>query len=305
MNVDNQIQNLYQQKIELEDNLAYYKKENPLQDLQEQYNKVRDRYSNLQAKYKNESYCLNSKRIDDEIENIKENGISQNNQISLFTRRISLDSVIEKQNKLESLEKEKQILNQNRTLTDLEEELYTLQCMLESEQSYQEEKQKETYINQLTSSISTIEEKMVELQEQLKVLVEEERKKALHYLYDSSSIMGFDDNGVLVFIQKAYHQYHIIYENQFLTRIEDQNQNSLVSFEYQNDLLSKIQDDSGKTVQFIYNTANILQDIIASNGDQISFYYYSRGLNQITVNMGIKHLLVQETMDSIPLFQKM
>ena len=292
MNVDNQIQNLYQQKIELEDNLAYYKKENPLQDLQEQYNKVRDRYSNLQAKYKNESYCLNSKRIDDEIENIKENGISQNNQISLFTRRISLDSVIEKQNKLESLEKEKQILNQNRTLTDLEDELYTLQCMLESEQSYQEEKQKETYINQLTSSISTIEEKMVELQEQLKVLVEEERKKALHYLYDSSSIMGFDDNGVLVFIQKAYHQYHIIYENQFLTRIEDQNQNSLVSFEYQNDLLSKIQDDSGKTVQFIYNTANILQDIIASNGDQISFYYYSRGLNQITDEYGDKTVVV-------------
>lgn len=81
-------------------------------------------------------------------------------------------------------------------------------------------------------------------------------------------------------------------KNQFLTRIEDQNQNSLVFFEYQNDLLSKIQDDSGKTVQFIYNTANILQDIIASNGDQISFYYYSRGLNQITDEYGDKTVVV-------------
>ena len=291
MNLDSQIQNLYQQKSELEDNLAYYKKENPLQELQNKYNKVRDRYSNLQAKYRNESYCHDTKKIDKEIKEVIEEYEKKESSNKKTFGIISKTMELEKNEELNNLKYQKQILNQNRTLTDLEEELYTLQCMLESEQSYQEEKQKETYINQLTSSISTIEEKMVELQEQLKVLVEEERKKALHYLYDSSSIMGFDDNGVLVFIQKAYHQYHIIYENQFLTRIEDQNQNSLVSFEYQNDLLSKIQDDSGKTVQFIYNTANILQDIIASNGDQISFYYYSRGLNQITDEYGDKTLI--------------
>ena len=73
MNLDSQIQNLYQQKIELEEKLDYYQQENStINDLKNRYDLVQNHYVHLQAVYQNQNFCEEYSILSDQLDLINE-----------------------------------------------------------------------------------------------------------------------------------------------------------------------------------------------------------------------------------------
>ena len=73
MNVDSQIQNLYQQKVELEEKLDYYQQENStINDLKNRYDLVQNHYVHLQAVYQNQNFCEEYSILSDQLDLINE-----------------------------------------------------------------------------------------------------------------------------------------------------------------------------------------------------------------------------------------
>ena len=266
ISIDSMIQELYLRKEELTLKYKDYetiKQDKTLEELEEMYNKL-----------VNENRIMQTEYSEYQLEKEKEELIEEKNK----TDDNILLSKKKKQEKINDIDKLLNFNTNNRKILDNQNEIAYLQVLIQETNEEIKNNEIEMYLNQVKDSIDKIEQEIFELEEKLKDYIKIEKTKPIDYMLENNILLGFDFEGKLVQIVKGKQKINLVYEDDYLIKVKNQDDEVLFEVEYQDELIHQIKDYYGRTIDYIYNQQGFLNEVKFPDNTYIKYAFNDYGL---------------------------
>lgn len=292
--LDSDIQQLFQKQTELENKLLEYKGYDAINTdtLETTLRDLEKALVNLEQEYNRSNIELQKEQLQEQYK------IANKDMLSKYAKKLT-DAILKKET-IQSLDdfkneaktnddlKEYNLVKEQLRLNDKNNQMLETKIQMQTINDKINNAQSEMLNNQLTileGNIEEIKQKISEYQYRLNELVLEQKALSVDYLIDGNTTIGFDYYGKMVQIINNKKEVNIIYDGDYITRVENKDKEGLLEFTYEEGILKEVKDAYGRKITYTYDNQRLIK-VEYPDGSFLNISYYTRGLNSISDSYG-------------------